>query len=99
MNANSIYSDINVGAVAETALKAHNASIAESSKTDVKPNRPPGSKAIRDEVELAGGGSITDRATRDKPIVINGFGVGLRFSFDKETNTQMIEVVDLRAVK
>ena len=31
------------------------------------------------------------------PVVINGLGIGLKFSVDKATNTQIIEVIDLKS--
>jgi flagellar protein FlaG len=55
----------------------------------------PASDSIGIRSELPGG--FTNESTaNEKPVVINGLGVGLKFSVDKETNTHVIEVVDLK---
>ena len=41
-------------------------------------------------------GFAEESTANEKPVVINGLGVGLKFSIDKETNTHVIEVVDLK---
>jgi uncharacterized FlaG/YvyC family protein len=78
-----------------SSAKAGAPNTADVSKNRIGGDGSSGSESTRSKVDSLNTLANDSRAN-ENPVVINGLGVGLKFSVDKETNTHVIQVVDLK---
>ena len=77
-----------------------NASTGDPNSVELQKGRVTGdgssaTESTRNKVDFLNG-VANESTVNENPVVINGLGVGLKFSVDKETNTHVIQVVDLK---
>ena len=99
---NSISTEIGVTLHAGHIAKARGVSGNEPAKTRASAgNSSPANPTRSTAAELVGSGQDQTAGSDDSkppvPLVVNGLGLGLKFSLDKETDTRVIEVIDLKS--
>jgi uncharacterized FlaG/YvyC family protein len=101
VNINSISAEIGITLQSGNA-KASDVGTGEPSKAKIGAEKSSASTPTRStatqSVTLSQSQSTgTDTDQTSAPLVVNGVGLGLKFSVDKETATQVIEVIDLKS--
>ena len=102
MNINPISAEIGITLQSGNSAKAGDVGTGEASKAKVgsdkswatNPTRSTGTEPAALSPNQSTGPD-TDQTT--VPLVVNGVGLGLKFSVDKDTATQVIEVIDLKS--
>jgi flagellar protein FlaG len=99
---------VNISSVStEIGLTLHAGSLAKASDAGEPSKKTGGTKSSTTNptspsaAELAELGQTQsvggDKGKTPVPLVVNGLGQGLKFSLDKDTNTHVIEVIDLES--
>ena len=99
---NSISPEIGRTLHAGNVAKARDDSGNEPADTKASASKPSAANPTRSTAtELLGPGQNQSAGGDDSkapvPLLVNGLGLGLKFSLDKETDTRVIEVIDLKS--
>jgi uncharacterized FlaG/YvyC family protein len=102
VNINSISSEIGITLQSGNAAKSGDVGTSETSKAKISADKSSAANlTLSTATESAASrqnqptGFNTDKTVA--PLAVNGLGLGLKFSVDKETATQVIEVIDLKS--
>ena len=101
MNISSISPEIGLALQAGGAAQASDLGTDQRPETRSKKEKPAGTNPIpaaaTELVGLSENQSTTGASAKiSAPLIVNGLGLGLKFSVDKDTNRQVIEVIDTK---
>jgi uncharacterized FlaG/YvyC family protein len=101
VNISSISTEIGLTLHADN-VKASDVGAGERSRTKTGADKSSATNSTRSAAaELPGSGqpqsANSDNGKISVPLLVNGSGLGLKFSLDRNTDTQVIEVIDLKS--